>query len=104
MIIIVIEKKEKVDQIITTAFTHIDESLQGLKKQNVCVIMNKCNSHDDREDALEFYNDAREMAKTKNMPDVDVDNFIVLKNEDSIVNKKLKPGTPELEKAQVGLI
>ena len=80
----VIEKKEKVDNIVVQAFTHIQQALQGLKRDNICVIMNKMQEGDDQRTAKEFYDDARSLMKKCNLPELDKSNFLVIKRSNAV--------------------
>ena len=50
--------------------------------------MNKCTKYDNKKTVKEFYNDARELAGTTTLPDLDESNFLVIKRH-AFVHKGL---------------
>ena len=59
LVLIIIEKRERVSAAETIAFTVLDEAVEKMDAKNLAVVMNKCGEDDELEDALEFYNQAR---------------------------------------------
>jgi hypothetical protein len=57
----VLEKRERVSTVEVEEFSVLDKALAGINKENVLVIMNKCDPEDDKaEDVLEYYHEAVE--------------------------------------------
>ena len=57
----VLEKRERVSTVEVEEFSVLDKALAGIKKENVLVIMNKCDPEDDEdEDVLKYYHEAVE--------------------------------------------
>jgi len=58
---VVLEKRERVSTVEVEEFSVLDKALAGINKENVLVIMNKCDPEDDKaEDVLEYYHEAVE--------------------------------------------
>lgn len=68
MCMIVIEKQERVDTNVVLAFQLLDETLVSITYENLFVIFTKTTDADDYDSVLEFYGEAREQAKCKNLP------------------------------------
>ena len=89
MVIVVIEKRERVSLLETQTFTVLDNCLKEIHADNIIVVMNRCQEEDEEDDIIEFYNDARTEANTSNLPDLTLENILIIKKY-GFVTKKMK--------------
>jgi folylpolyglutamate synthase/dihydropteroate synthase len=89
--LIVIEKKERVDNSTVLAFELLDLTIEKMKANNLVIVFNKATKEDDFESVLEFYAEAYEQANCVNMPkpdEVKEENVLLLFRQE-MGNKKL---------------
>ena len=69
--LVVIEKRERVDQTIVLAMELLDLTIENMKADNLVIVFNKADEDEDNfESVMQFYKEAYEQAKCKNMPKV----------------------------------
>ena len=60
MVIVVIEKRERVSISEKQTFTVLDNCLKEIHADNIIVVMNRCSEEDEEEEIIQFYNSAKE--------------------------------------------